>query len=131
VSLRTILTSGIKTIDKTTRSLQATILHEAWTGSDDAGAKSYGPPIARRAIVDQQVHEHRTKSGELVSTQASITFLEPIAPNGAPGRTEPVDENDVITLPDGSTGPIVDISGFVDAGTNMPYFSQVWIGRSA
>lgn len=129
MSLLTVLRSGVKIADKVTKPLQATVMHAAWTGSDDYGAGSYATPVARRAIVDQQQHEHRTRSGELVATQAYIGFLEPIAPNGAAGRTEPIDPNDVIILPDGTSGPIVDISGFIDAGTGRPLFSEVWIGR--
>jgi hypothetical protein len=129
LSLLTIIRSGVKVIDKVTRSLQANVTHQAWLGADEYGAPTYGSAVVRRALVDQQQHEHRTKSGELVATQAAVTFLDPIMPNGAPGRTEPIDANDLITLPDGTTGPIVDIAGFVDAGTNMPILSEVWIGK--
>ncbi len=43
-------------------------------------------------------------------------------------RQNPIDPRDKIVLPDGTTGPIVDVSGFVDQSTNLPYFSDVSLG---
>lgn len=120
---------AVSTADDETKDLQATVQHEAWTGADQYGTPTFAAAVARRAIVDQQQHEHRTATGELVATQAYVAFIEPITPNGAAGRVEPIDPNDRITLPDGTTGPIVDVSGFVDAGTGRPLFSEVWLGR--
>lgn len=44
-------------------------------------------------------------------------------------REYPIDPRDVIILPDGTTGPIVNITGPpVDPGTNYVYFHEVWLG---
>ena len=59
---------------------------------------------------------------------AYVAFLEPIPPLGVADRVEPLDERDEITLPDGTQPKIVEISGFVDAGTGNPYFHEVWLG---
>jgi hypothetical protein len=41
-----------------------------------------------------------------------------------------VDPRDRITLPDGRTGPIVEITGgMLNAGTGRPFMTQVTLGR--
>jgi len=39
-----------------------------------------------------------------------------------------IDDHDVIVLPDGTTGPILDMSGFIDAGTGHPIATEVFLG---
>jgi hypothetical protein len=43
-------------------------------------------------------------------------------------RRNPVDERDKIILPDGSTGPILKVKGFVDSETNLRFYSEIWLG---
>ncbi len=44
-------------------------------------------------------------------------------------RDFPIDARDVIILPDGTTGPIVHITGPPsDPKTGRPYFAEVWLG---
>lgn len=125
-----IFSAGVKIANKVTRSLKAQsyVTHYTWIRSDDAGAPVYDPPIKRIAIVDMQQKDYRTSSGEMIVTAAYIGILEPITPHGAPGRKEPVDPNDVFVLPDGTSGPIVDIGGFISGETDRPLFSEIWLG---
>lgn len=127
MGLDSIIRSGVKTIDRVTKSLQPTVTHRAWTGADVYGSPHYAGAVAREAIVEQKQELRKTSSGQLVLTKASVMFIYPIPPNGAAGRVEPVDPRDIITLADGTTGTIVDVSGFVDRVTKHPFFSEVWL----
>ena len=128
MALDTILRSGIATIKKVTDSLQPYVTHKAWKGQDGYGAPIYNSPVQRKAIVEKKVQMRRTESGELVLTTATVMFIEPVPPLGAADRSEPVDPRDVIILPDGSTGAIVNVSGFVDRVTGRPFYSEIWLG---
>lgn len=130
MALDSLIRRGVAVADRLTASLQPDVTHEAWTGQDGYGAATYAAGVARAAIIEQKQRLHRTSNGREVVTKAKITILRPITPNGAAGRTEPIDVRDRFTLPDGSTGPIVDIGGFTDAGTGRPYFAEVWLGLS-
>ena len=52
-------------------------------------------------------------------SQAEVTFLDP-------GVV--VNELDIIILPDGTSGPIINSAGFVDAQTGHPILTQVYLG---
>lgn len=130
MSLLTILRSGIKQARSITLDLQPVIQHKAWIGQNVYGEPVYAPAISRNAIVNVENHLHHTSSGEVVDTAAYVAILEPIKPNGTPGRQEPIDGRDLIILPDGTTGPIVSIEGFFDAETKRPMFSEVWLGKA-
>lgn len=130
MALDTLIRRGVATADRLTASLQPEVTHEAWTGQSVSGAATYAAGVNRSALIEQKQRLHRAGNGREVVTKAKITILRPVAPNGAAGRTEPIDARDRFTLPDGSTGPIVDIEGFTDAGTGLPYFAEVWLGLS-
>jgi len=131
MGLGDLVRSGLQIADQVTQDLQPEVLHEAWIGQDGYGNAAYAAAVARPAIVEQRLHQRVTSSGRLVLVQAYVAFIRPIPPNGAAGRKEPVDPRDRLTLPDGSTGPIVDQSGLVDASTTRPFYAEVWIGRDA
>jgi hypothetical protein len=135
----TIIRNGIAIINRTTVSLQVPVVHKAWIGQTGFGETVFSQPVTRLAIVDQSAKPHFTPGGQMILTKATITFLAPIppqtedgtAPDGTPSdRVEPIDSRDVFILPDGTTGPVVDVSGgLIDAGTNAPYFSKVTLGK--
>lgn len=95
------------------------VLHTPFLSVDGGGNMTYGKTVKRPAIVDWKQRQVRTISGELTVSRASVMFLDPAVV---------VDDNDIIVLPDGTTGPILDESGFIDGGTSNPYFTQVWLG---
>lgn len=128
MALDGIIRSVVGIANTVTDSLQVTVTLQQWLGSDGFGASSYDDPISLKCLLDVRQQERRLPSGQMVMTKAVLQFLEPIAPNGAAGRLEPIDPRDIITLPDGTTGPIVDMEGMVDPTTNRPYFQRVWLG---
>lgn len=95
------------------------VLHTPFLSVDGSGAKVYGSTVKRPAIVDWRQRQVRTITGELTVTRAMVMFLDPKVV---------VDEQDILVLPDGTTGPILDMSGFIDADTGNPFFTQVWLG---
>jgi hypothetical protein len=123
-----LIRSGISAAATVTASLQANVLHEAWTGIDAYGEPTYAAGIQRKAIVLRDAIMKRDRGGEWVQTQAEILFLKPFVSNGAPGRNGPIDIRDRITLPDGFTCPIVETEGLFDPSTSAPYFAEVWLG---
>jgi len=125
-----IVRDGIALADELTATLQATVQHEAWTGQSGYGDATYAAAVDHLALVSKRVRERRRADGSIVVTMAKVTFLRPVEANGTAGRQEPVDPRDRITLPDGSTGPIVDAAGLVDPDTGAPYQTSVWLGTS-
>jgi hypothetical protein len=121
------LRDGVKLIKETTLSLQPVVTLHQWVAQDLYGKPLYAV-ITLQAITVQAPNMHKTSNGQLVAVQAYVAFLEPVPPNGTAGRLEPIDPRDKIVLPDGSWGPIVEVKGFIDAGTGKPMFSEVWIG---
>lgn len=118
---------GPRIADKVTRDAQAVITLYRYLGSSATGAKSYGPAITMRALVDWRQKQVRTLQGTLSVSRAQVTFLNitalVLATDG-----EGIDDNDRIVLPDGTTGPILDMAGFIDANTGIPLATEVYLG---
>jgi hypothetical protein len=102
-----------------TADLQVDVIHEVWIGDDVRGQPEYAPPIVRKAIVDKSGQIIRNPTGEMEESTAYIAFIYPVE----------VDRKDKLTLPDGTTGPIMKTGGFFDAGTGHPYYAEVWLGH--
>jgi hypothetical protein len=129
MALDDVLRSGIATINKVTKSLQVNVQHRAWVKAKGDGEDKLDPPILRPAIVEYKRRMVRTATGDVVQQNASILFVELIEPNGAPGRREPIDPRDEITLPDGHCGPILMVVGPpTDPDTSRPYMLEVSLG---
>lgn len=122
--------NAVATAHALTADLQATVTHRAWTGQDETGKATYASAVSRTAIVEQRQRMLRQRDGTEIMTAAMLTFLAPIAANGAATRREPIDPRDVFTLPDGTSGPVVDVAGLTDAGSasGASFYYQVAIG---
>lgn len=128
--LADVVRAGVAVAHTITQTLQVGVSLARWQGQYAFGAVTYAAATDYPALVEYKVRLHETASGKLVQTRAKVTFLTVIPPNGAANRTEPIDSRDRIVLPDGTTGPIVDVEGLVDPGTERVYMSEVWIGAS-
>lgn len=126
-----ILRDGVKTIKSLTDGIQVFVEHRAWQGYTDAsGTESFSEPVMRKCILSTQQRALQTTSGETVTVMATLNFLGDVEPNGSPGRKEPFDPRDIIVLPDGFTGPIIDTpSGVVDPKTNRGFNHKVMLGK--
>lgn len=129
MSLNSIIRGGIAIANSVTKSLQGVVLHRSWMGTTGFGDVTYSEPVARRALIDQSEKPRFTQAGEMILTKAQLTILDPIPFINVAGRTNPIDSRDIFTLPDGTTGPVVATSGFIDAETNAPYMVEVTLGK--
>lgn len=123
-----IIRSGVAIADDLTQSLQPSVLHEAYTGRDGESNLTYATGVARAALVERKAKMVRNTAGEEVVSTHVVTFLRPVAANGFPGRREPIDPRDRLTMPDGSKPKILSIEDFTDKDTNSGYFYQVYLG---
>lgn len=128
MGLDSIIRSGVATIDAVTASLQVSVTHAAWTGHGNYAEPTYATGVARKAIVVFKQRMRKLGNGQEVLQQASVVFPRPIAANGTADRREPIDPRDKLTLPNGYTGPILDVQGVVDPLTNAPYSLEVILG---
>ena len=128
MSLAGTIRSAVATADKVVKSLQPSVQHACWTGQDMFGKATFSSFATRKAIIEQGIKERRLGDGRIVMTSAKITFLVVSPPNGATGRVEPIDPRDKLVLPDGTSGPILDVSGLQDAEKNRPYLLEVSLG---
>ena len=127
MSLLTALRAGVAVANTVTRPLQAIVTYERELGADAYGQRTFAAPVGLHAIIDFKAAMVRTKEGILTATRSTVTLLdinEVIAATGGMG----IGNNDRFTFPDGDTGPLLDISGFVDAGTGHPIATTVMIG---
>jgi hypothetical protein len=129
MSLQSIVKKAVTIADGITQSLQGNVTHIPWVGQDGDGTPHYGTPVIYKAIVDARQIERKTPDGSMVLTNAYILFLYPITPNGAVGRTEPIDPRDKIICPDGTSGVVAAANGFMDPTTSHPFFAEVWLTK--
>jgi hypothetical protein len=104
--------------------LEVDVWQEAWTGQTPDGTPTYAAPVKRSALVELEQREVKSFGGEIATSNATLTLLEPA----------PVAQQDRFTypprLPDGSltTGPILNYEGLIDPQTGQPFFTRVFIG---
>lgn len=127
MSLLDVLRSGVKIADNVTKPLQPRVSYRRYLSEDGYGTKQYGPVVFLNAIVDWKQKQVRTKEGTLSVTRASVLFLN-IKDVVDATSGQGIGEDDEIVLPDGTTGPILDMSGFIDAGTGHPLATEVFLG---
>jgi hypothetical protein len=127
MSLLNVVRSAVKTADLATRPLQATVSYQRYTGQDALGDPSFATPVSLLAIVDWRARQRRTATGVLTVSRAMVTFLDAPALAAATAGNG-IDDKDVLTLPDGTAGPILDLGGFVDAGTGLPIATEAFLG---
>lgn len=110
---------AVATANTVTKDLQATVQHRSWDGTtNEFGKPNLGAAVARKALVERRQRVIKTLTDQVAQSQAYVAFLEPVT----------ITIHDEIVLPDGLTGPILNFTGFVDAGTGNPYFAEVWLG---
>jgi len=127
MSLLDVVRGAVAIADSVTKPLQPYVTYERYLSDDGYGTKLYADAVQLRAIVDWKQKQVRTPEGVLSVSRAVITFLDIVALNAAT-LDDGISDNDRITLPDGTTGPILDMSGFIDAGTGHPVATEVFIG---
>jgi hypothetical protein len=128
MGLSNIIRSGVAIANSLTTDLQVPVQHYAWIGDDDFNKPIFANPVTRYALVEMKERMLHFQTGEDFLAKCTVTFLVPIAPNGASGRREPIDNRDKIVLPNGFTGPIRDVLGLANNFSDSPYVVEVILG---
>jgi len=125
-----IVRAGVAVADSVTATLQAPVEHHAWISEDRRGEPTFAPLIIRQAIVERKQRLIRAADGRVIAVNTKLTFPRPIEANGAADRREPIDPRDKFVLPDGTTGPVLNVEGIVDPDTltGAGYMVEVWLG---
>ena len=127
MSLLDVLRAGVAVADSVTKPLQALVTYHRFLGSDAYGAPIFADPVKMKAIVDYVSSQVRSPEGILTVSRASILLID-VKQVLQVTNNLGVDNSDRFFLPDGDTGPILDIRGFVDAKTGIPVATEVMIG---
>ena len=90
--------------------LLATITVEPFASQNDYGEATYGAPVSYQALVSNADDQNTNAQGVTLVARCSVLIFEDVA----------ISPRDRVTLPDGSTGPIVRVDeGLVDATGRM------------
>lgn len=127
MGLLDVLRNGVALANKITAPLQGIVSYQRAGVPDGSGGIIPGAVVQLRAIIDWKQRQVRTISGILTTCRASVTFLDISALNAATDG-QGIGDMDTIVLPDGTTGPILDMSGFIDAETGHPLATEVFLG---
>lgn len=129
-----ILEKGIAIADKLIPGVKSDCILKQFIGSDANGDLMHtdglggrSNPIPFKAVVDY-TNKIVIRSAQMVSISATLTILERIPFNNTltdPPRRNPIDPRDEITLPDGTTGPIISVPGAVNNPRTGTGFIQV------
>lgn len=132
MGLANIVRNAVKIADNVTKDLQVDVTHEAWTGRDAYDVPEFDDAVTLKALVEPMHRQVRLSNGQDVIQRAKVTIIGPVEDNGGGTATdprhEPIDPRDRITLPDGTTGPILSVNGLTDPSTNRPYLYEVALG---
>ncbi len=131
-----LLTGALGIVDSVTASLklQATVTFARYLRSDGYGVKTYGTPVVLAAVVEKKQKSIRTLEGELTMSTAVVTFVNLPALIAATPEVAGVSKlgyvyaQDLITLPDGLSPPILNLGGFVDGGSGFSIPTEVYLG---
>lgn len=127
MSLLDVLRTGVAVANGVTRPLQPRIKYERCVSVDGAGTKTYAGPRFLHAVEEWEAHPVKTSGGVLTVARATLLFLDiPEVKTATAGAG--FTDKDKFTLSDGSTGPVLELSGFIDAGTAQPVATTVAIG---
>lgn len=115
-------------LNSETRSLQTAVSYVRVTARDEYGAPTtYAAATSLHAVVDFVNAPVRNREGVTVMARATLTMLD-VDEVVAATNNEGVDTDDEFTLPDGSTGKVLSIGGFMDPGTFGPIPLTVYLG---
>ena len=127
MSLLDIVRSAVKIADEVTKPLQPEVQFQHYASSNYQGDKGGGSLVKLRAIVEWKQQQVRNREGIVSISRAYVMFLD-VGKLAAATGGENIDDKDLIILPDGTTGPILNMTGFVDAGTGNAIATEVYLG---
>jgi len=130
MSLMSTVQKGIARASKLTASFQGTVLMKPWIGESGKGVIQYDTPVSIQALFQPKVKQYSTPDGKIIQVVGILTVLDPITPNGASKRQEPVDPRDLFVLPSGEFSPIVDADqALYNPETEAPILNMITLGK--
>jgi hypothetical protein len=111
-----LLTTIVKIADSVTNSLkfQTYVTYRQWIGNETGyGDEKLNPAKKIRAVVEFKQQNVTTSAGTETVSKLSVLFIDLPALMKATNNAG-LSVQDFIQLPDGTTGPILSLDGFVD-----------------
>ena len=119
MALDTVVRSAVGVANSVTGALQVDVTHLTGQTVDKYNKRTGGTTTTRQAIVDYKVRKIRLRDGTEHLSRADVFFIGNVT----------VLVTDVITLPDGTTGPILDIGGLADPeNAGDRFYTSVMLG---
>jgi hypothetical protein len=115
--LATIITNVVAIAKGVVGDLLVDVSHTAWAGQDGFGRVIPGATVVRQALVEEYVRTYHYADGTAKDSRHLITFLEPVD----------LTLQDILTLADGTTGPILSIEGLFNPQVQR-YVTSVAMG---
>lgn len=127
MGLLDVVRSGVKTANALTKPLQSSVVYERCTAKSQYGVKTLATPVTLFALLERKNKMVQSPTGVLTPSSGTLTFLD-VAALRAATNSLGISVDDQITLSDGVAPSIINVGGFVDAGTDQPFASEVYIG---
>ncbi len=98
--------------------------------TDEYGTSEYSSAVPVQAVVVRKMEMVKKGDGQMAMSATYLFFPgTQLVPRGTGnGRNEPLDERDIITLSDGTTGPILNDLGLMDQQKMAPFYFEVYLG---
>jgi hypothetical protein len=121
--LGSVIASAFEAARAATESLQVAVTYKALVSTDATGEKVFGGPVSRMALVQEGKRIVTTQDGRTVPIRAIVTFF-PEADGEEPPAIGP---HDMIVLPSGNSGPIVEVKDTLAAALGAVFVRTVWL----
>lgn len=112
----------VKVIDQVVDDLglQSEVTHFHWASQDADGKPVFTPSAGtkRKAAWEKRTRIVAGLDGRQVTSTSQLIFPRPVS----------INVKDQFTLPDGTLGLIVSVSGFADPTTNEAFATEVFLG---
>lgn len=118
MGLSDIIKSAIRTAKNATTDLRMPVAHYPIIGRTGSGPRHAAAPTSESALVEDGASDTRDEAGNTVTSDAKLTFFEPIA----------VKVGDKYILPDGRDLRVVRHRWLYDPDAR-PYMTEVWLGE--
>lgn len=128
MSLLSALNAGVKAAHNVLNKgkLECTVSYKRATTNTGSGIGE-AAAVELKAVVDYRTGQNRVDGGIVRPVRATILLLD-VAAVAVATNGRGIQSNDVFILPDGSTGPILGIDGFMPLGSGELIATTVSLG---
>lgn len=98
------------------------VVHRAYVAQDALGdGEPYAAPVTRQAVFKDIKHQFHGVGGYEVQSQGHLLFARPVT----------ITTSDQLTMPDGTTPPILEVNGVWDSEAGRRYYTVVTLGQES